>query len=145
METTTIFDNMPEAYRLDVENKIAELAPKAAEIHAHLVSMCKGQPGYMISTEFRLKSKIRIVEKDLKDYDGSVYPECLRSQVKDMFAARLCPPLASSHLYGTDYEKDVKLSKSDIRTKLSDYFSNYLGYKFTLTTKRLTIAGRDRC
>jgi hypothetical protein len=139
--TTITFENMSEAYRVDVEKKIVELTPVAADIHAHLISICKGRPGHMISTEFRVKSNVRIVEKDLKDYDGHVYPECLRTQVKDMFAARLCPP--SSHLYGTDAEEETKQLKATIRNRLFDHFKKNTSYKFSYTPKTLKIGGRE--
>jgi hypothetical protein len=124
---------MSETYRDNVERKIVELRPVAAEIHGHLLTMCKGQNGYTISTHFREKNKIRIAEKDVNDYDGL---ESSQTKVKDIFAARLCP-LSSA----CSNEEEVTQEKEKIRNILWNYFENYPQYKCVMAPKTLTIEG----
>ena len=129
-----IYETMPAQYRLHVETKIAQLQPVAVYIHRHLQDMCASSR-YEISPEFRLKDKIRIAEKDRKDYDGRIYGKCLTTRVKDLFAARICP----SCEYKT--AEVVKNVKTEIRNELLKFFDLY-SRKCVLEDKWLTIEER---
>jgi Reverse transcriptase (RNA-dependent DNA polymerase) len=73
-------------YQNDVKDKLKVLREQSQVIHR---DMC-GQftTDYTISTIFREKSLERITEKDITDYGGV---ESFKTQVKNIFAARLCP------------------------------------------------------
>ena len=138
MATTNHFDFtlMPEQYRRDVEDKIAALQAVAEEIHRHLKGICERGARYEISPTFRLKTKNRIMEKDLKDYDGRVYNECLRTQVKDIFAARLWP----SNNYMID--RDLEVVKMEIVIELLECFA-HLKLKCVFAQKIVSIGDRE--
>jgi len=76
------------------------------------------------------------MEKDLKDYDGRVYNECLRTQVKDIFAARLWP----SNNYMID--RDLEVVKMEIVIELLECFA-HLKLKCVFAPKTVTIEGRE--
>ena len=121
-----IFDAMPEKYRHDVETKISQLKPVAEYIHGRLREMCTSS-GWEISKEFRLKDKIRIAEKDRKDYDGCIYGECPTTRVKDLF--------------GHETAEEVEQVKIEIRNELLNFFDIYR-YKCILEDQWLTIEER---
>ena len=88
METVKIpqFAEMGKDYQDDVNSKLSDLKPVSEEIYQDLRQMFSD--GYVLSTTFRMKDRQRIVEKDVLDYVGD---ESFDTQVKDLYAARLCP------------------------------------------------------
>jgi len=101
METVKIpqFAEMGKDYQDDVNSKLSDLKPVSEEIYQDLRQMFSD--GYVVSTTFRMKDRQRIVEKDVLDYVGD---ESFDTQVKDLYAARLCP----SRRHATLSEKKVK-------------------------------------
>ena len=101
METVKIpqFAEMGKDYQDDVNSKLSDLKPVSEEIYQDLRQMFSD--GYVLSTTFRMKDRQRIVEKDVLDYVGD---ESFDTQVKDLYAARLCP----SRRHATLSEKKVK-------------------------------------
>ena len=102
------FDKMSEAYRRDVLAKIDSLYSVSEELFHHIRAMSRGS-GYTISIEFRAKGIERIAEKDYNDYAGSTSRV---TQVKDVYAARLCP---------RHENKPDKQVKDELKQKLMNY------------------------
>jgi hypothetical protein len=130
---------MNASYRKDVESKINSLNPLAQEIHCHLLTMAKGA-GLTMSCAFRAKGIERIAEKDFEDYAG---PTSSSTQVKDIYAARLCPNATD----GTLTDEQVK---DQLQAKLVEYFDNikswvYLKkYPYKIDNKKITVTdGRE--
>jgi hypothetical protein len=87
--------------------------------------------GYTISTKFREKNKQRIVEKDVLDYAGE---KSFDTQVKDIFAARLCP--SSSHHRGSPSLSDKEI-KDKIQFDIKSYFKRFPNIRSTVENKTL--------
>ena len=85
--STPTFSEMSQEYQDDVKDKINIMRELSFEIH-HDVSL-KLFPGYMMINSFREKGLQRIIDKDVQEYVGR---NALCTQVKDIFACRLCPP-----------------------------------------------------
>jgi len=81
------FCDMSPKYQEDVNKKLTELEHVSEGIYHDLRSIFRGG-GYVLSLQFRKKGLDRIVEKDISDYAGR---RSYKTQVKDLFAARLCP------------------------------------------------------
>ena len=125
-KTITIrqFSDMLEEYQDDVNNKIPYLKSLSDEIHHHLCDLFS--VGYTISTKFREKNVQRIVEKDVLDYAGD---KSFDTQVKDIFAARLCP--SSSHHRGSPSLSDKEI-KDKIQFDIKSYFKRFPNIRSTV-------------
>jgi hypothetical protein len=80
-----MFDGMSEKYCNHVESTLTELETQAEHIRS---SIGRKFPKAMMSASFRLKDKNRIDAKDISDYGGV---KSTKTQVTDIFAARLAP------------------------------------------------------
>jgi hypothetical protein len=81
------FSEMPKDYQDDVKKKLLELPPICEEIYQLLRELFEDA---VLTSRFRRKKIQRILEKDVIDYAGVTSH---KTQVKDLFAARLCPSL----------------------------------------------------
>jgi hypothetical protein len=119
------FSKMSKDYQDDVYRKLSELEPLSESIYQDLRTRFKGG-GYILSMEFRKKGLQRIVEKDVTDYAGV---DAFETQVKDIFAARLCP---SRH--------DDSLSDDQIKDNLQSAIKVlYKGKKIRVTVENKTL------
>jgi len=114
------FEKMSPEYRQDVLGKIESLYCVSEEIFHHLRAMSREShplaSDYTISIEFRPKGIERIAEKDYNDYAG---PTSRVTQVKDVYAARLCP---------RQENKPDKQVKDELQQKLMNYFDKFPQY-----------------
>jgi hypothetical protein len=78
---------MNREYQDYVNKKISDLKILSDVIHKNL---CDRFPKCTITAEFREKNRSRIVEKDVLDY-GRKRTSSFDTEVKDIYAARLCP------------------------------------------------------
>jgi len=124
--TSPRFSDMSLDYQEDVLRKLSDLESVSEDIYKDMRTLFRGG-GYILSLEFRKKSLQRIVEKDVFDYAGM---KSYETQVKDLFAARLCPSLNDDALSETEV-------KDDMQTKIKHFYRRNSKIKVTVESKTL--------
>jgi len=117
------FEKMSEGYRRDVLAKIDLLFSVSEELFHHIRAMSTGS-GCTISIEFRAKGIERIAEKD---YNDCVGPTSRVTEVKDIYAARLCP---------RHENKPDRQVKDELQQKLMDYFEMFPQYRYKILIRQ---------
>jgi hypothetical protein len=125
-----IFSQMSPEYQSSLSSTLESLKPLAVQLHTQLSNLF---PDATMSNSFRQKSLDRAAQKDVNDYAG---PQSIKSQVLDLFAARISPKPST---IGRD-------AKEECRDKILDYFqknSGLLTVDLHIHNKKLRINGRD--
>jgi hypothetical protein len=127
-----MFQKMSPDYQRSLAITLESLKPKVIQLHLDLNKLF---PDAIINSSFREKSLDRAAQKDVNDYAG---PNSTRSQVSDLFAARIFPSEVVSDGNGSDYDW-----KREYVNKILAFYQNNTDIIVKVNNKGKDIGGKD--
>jgi hypothetical protein len=128
-----MFEGMSEKYCKHVEASLTEMEPKAEHVRT---TIGRKFPKAMMSASFRIKDRNRIAAKDASDYGGI---KSTRTQVTDIFAARLAPGMVELKNKTPDEIYAIKMKYVE---DIDDLFESE-GIEINIFQKDITIGDKN--